>query len=196
MAKSAPGPSPVSDAPYSTIAADNRDPWSPRSRYQRNMKTLLMRLWRRPSLRLCSASETLELPLLRSRRLRLATRVFMAAVLLHALELALMEHLVAAPSALLLAAGIAARRTRPGESPHCLVLAADGRLFLCWREREMEQVQLLPASLRLGSHLLLILRGNRRTFRVLLGPDNLSAHLLAAFKRRLPGPGHAGTALH
>jgi hypothetical protein len=187
----------VSDAPYSVIAADMHHPWLVAGKYQRGMKAFLIRLWRRPSPRPRAAPEVLELPLLPSARLRIATRVLLAAILLYAVELMLMGHRVAAPLVLLIMAGITARGDiRQPESPRCLVLAADGRLFLCGRERGTAEVQLGSASLRLGPHLLLVLRGHSRTFRLLLGPDNLPPHLLAAFKRRLPETGDAGTALH
>lgn len=186
----------VSDAPYSVVAADMHRPQRLAGEYQRGMKAFLIRLWRRPAPRLRAAAEVLELPLLPSSRLRIATGVFLATILLHAVELMLMSQPVAAPLVLLIATGMRARRTGQQESPRCLVLAADGRLFLCWREQHMEEVQPGPASLRLGPHLLLVLRGHGRTFRLLLGPDNLPPHLLAAFKRRLPETGDAGTALH
>lgn len=160
------------------------------------MKALLIRLWRRPRPRLRAAPELLALPLLPSPRLRIAARLFLAVILLYATELAVTGHPVAASWALLLAAAVAARRTREADKPQCLVLAADGRLFLRWRQQRMDEVQLRPASLRLGAHILLVLRGPRRTYRLLLGPDNLPPHLLAAFRRRLPETGDAGTALH
>jgi hypothetical protein len=164
--------------------------------YQRGVKALLIPLWRRPPLRPCPAPETLELPLLASPRLRIAARVFLLLILTYVVELWLTGHRLAAPMVLLAAVGCMSRRTPASEGSLCLVLAADGGLFLRSRRGAMEEVQLGPASLRLGSHLLLELRGSRRTVRVLLGPDNIAPDLLAAFKRRLPGTGPVGTALH
>lgn len=158
------------------------------------MKALLLRLWRRPALQACSAPADLELPLRPSPRLRLAHRVLLVMMTLYALELWLGGHSLAAPAMLLLAAGCALRR-RPANGPGTLVLATDGRLFLRLGSAT-EQVHLSAASLRLGSHLLLVLRAGQRTVRVLLGPDNLSPELLAACQRRLPRSASTGTALH
>lgn len=162
--------------------------------YQQGMKALLMKLWWRPPPQACPAPDALELPLLPSSRLRMAGRACLLVVVLYALELWLTGHRLAAPAVLLAAAAGARRRSAGSDHGH-LVLLADGRLFLR-RGQAMEEVRLAPASLRLGPHLLLVLRGERRTVRVLLGPDNLPPDLLAACQRRLPRSAPAGTALH
>jgi hypothetical protein len=112
------------------------------------MKALLIRLCRRPPLRLFPAQGVLQLPLLRSSRLRVAARLFLLVTLLYALELWFTGHRVAAP--LVLLAACAAARAESGERPRCLVLAQDGRLFLHDARGAVEEMQLQPASLRLG----------------------------------------------
>jgi hypothetical protein len=184
------------DLPYKAFAADIRCARPRVGRYQQGMKALLLQLWRPPPLRPCPAPEILELHLLPSSRLRVAVRLFLLMILLHALELWLTGHWLAAPLVLLAAAGYVVRKKPAGHDPCWLVLDRDGQMFLRSRRGSLEPVQLGAASLRLGSHLLLILRGSHRTIRLLLGPDNLAPDLLAAFKRRLPGTSPAGTALH
>jgi hypothetical protein len=115
-------------------------------------------------------------------------------LLLHALELALSGQRFAAFTVLSVA-GCAMLRRPAGNGSGTLVLARDGRLFLR-HGQTLQQVHLSPASLRLGSHLLLVLRSGQCTVRVLLGPDNLPPELLAACQRRLPRSASAGTALH
>ncbi len=185
----------LSDPPYSAFATDIRDAGPSEGAYQQGMKAMLLRLWRCPPPQACPAPADLELPLLPSPRLRIAIRMMLLMSLLYALELWLSGHRLAAPAMLLLAASCARRRRPTSDGPRTLVLATDGRLFLR-HGQAMEQVQLAPASLRLGSHLLLVLRAGRRTVRGLLGPDNLPPELLAACQRRLPRSASTGTALH
>ena len=154
------------------------------------------RLWREPALQLRTASESLELPLLPSPRLRSARRLLLSLIGLYVLELLWTGHWLAALLTVLAATTFRHRRASVAD-PCCLVLAADGRLFLRRTTGLDEEVRLSPASLRLGLHLLLVLRGKRSTIRLLLGPDNLAPVLLAALKRRLPsGTVVLATALH
>lgn len=148
----------------------------------------IRRLWREPALRLPSAPEVLRLPLRPSARLRLACRLGSFALLASALEWWFTGHPVAAPLLLLPAAllWLPCRETLAPAGPVSLVVAADGNWRLGFRDGRQEAVKLRPESLFLGSHLLLVLRGRRHTFRLLLGPDNLTAAQLSSLRRRLP----------
>jgi hypothetical protein len=132
--------------------------------------------------------------------LRVLRRLFLFAILLYAVELLLNRHWFAAPLAMLASSAFGHRRAfaiATGGSADCLVVAPDGRLFLKSRAGGIEEVWLRPASLRLGPHLLLVLRSSGPDVRLLLGPDNLPAPLLAALNRRLlAGTVASGTALH
>jgi hypothetical protein len=159
------------------------------------------RLFHDGPLQLRVAPEALELALRPSPRLRLARRALAIAVLLYLLELLLTGHRIAALAiALLVACSSWPWMARVGTSPAMpqrLVLATDGRLFLEHRGGSLEEVRLRPESLRLGSHVLLVLTGAGRTIRLLLGPDNLAPAQLAALQRRLPaGSAPPATALH
>ncbi len=134
----------------------------------------LRKLWQLPPLAPCPAPETLELPLLPSSRLRVAGRLLLVLVVLYALELWLTGHPCAA-LLILLIAGASAIRRNPRDRPCCLVLKEDGRLFLHGLRGAADEMQLRRTSLRLGAHLLLVLRGNRRTVRLLLGPGQPAA---------------------
>lgn len=88
-----------------------------------------------------------------------------------------------------------------GLASRTLWLYPDGRVGFP-AEDAPEELRLAPHSLVLGSHVVLVFRGTgRRQFRLLLGPENLSASDRAAlwrWLRRAPGmqgPGGAGTAL-
>lgn len=123
-----------------------------------------------------------------------------ASALLLTAELAWRGHFVAAPVVVLLvvALGLHWRRTlrmRP-ESPRRLLLAADGRFHVMTVGGGVDPVHLDPAGIRLGRHLLLLLRGGGR-YRLLLGPDNVEPAVLAALGRRLAGAvAPAATAIH
>lgn len=151
-------------------------------------------------LRLVAAPEVLRLPLRPSPRLRFACGMLGIAVLLHALELLLTGHRLAAMAVVGLAACAAWgqwHRARNHASPRFLRIDTDGRLFLEVAEGGAEEeTQLRPESLRLGPHVLLLLSARDRRIRLLLGPDNLDPARLASLKRRLPGPASPATALH
>lgn len=121
--------------------------------------------------------------------------MFLCIVLLYGFELALRHHLVAA-AVVAVIAGIGhwpARRNQP----RCLRFERDGSLRLQWHAGSWEQMWLSATSLRLGEHVLLVLRGSTRVQRLLLGPDNLARHELAALRRRLrAGPTSGASALH
>jgi hypothetical protein len=120
--------------------------------------------------------------------------------LLYALELVLRGHVFMAGAVCALGfAWVRVRRKmllfRPA-NPRKLQMTADGRLLL-HADAVGEEVSLQPSSLWLGRHVLLVLRGRARTWRLLLGPDNLDAAALAALSRRLPPATFpAGSALH
>lgn len=159
-------------------------------------------LWWAPSPRLRPAPETLELPLQPSPRLRKARALLLSSIFLYGLELLLTGHWLALAATVGVAAvgfGPWCRLPRSGRpEPRHLVLAASGRLILTYPGDREEDVCLSARSLRLGSHLLLVLEGAGRTHRLLLGPDNLAPAELAALRRRLPaGPvAAAATALN
>jgi hypothetical protein len=152
-------------------------------------------------LQLRPAPQALELPLRASPRLRHARWIPGGAVLLYMLELSVSGHWMAATAVAVLAAW-SSWPWKPRNGARCatcrsLVVATDGELFLVADGRCLQQVWLRPESLRLGSHVLLVLTGHGRTIRLLFGPDNLAPAELAALKRRLPaGPAPPGTALH
>lgn len=161
----------------------------------------LPRLWREPPLPIRPAAEGLDLPLRPSPRLRRALRIALILVAMYAAELALRGHWIAAVIVSASGAGAAWVLRRHASSrtrrPLRLVLTAEGQAFLVPARGLPEPVALQPESARLGRHLLLVLRSNMRRQRVVLGPDNLDARLLAALHRRLP-PAVVGeaTALH
>jgi hypothetical protein len=155
---------------------------------------LLRNLWWLPQLQLRPVASRLELPLRPSPWLRNARWMLRAAILLYAVELLLGHHWLAA---LLVALSAASGLWRGSSSQlRGLLLAADGRLFLSVHCGGTEEVWLRPESLRIGAHLLLVLRGRHRTCRLLLGPDNLAADELAALKRRLPPEASRPTGVH
>ena len=151
----------------------------------------LRALWLHQSLQLRPAPEALTVPLRPSPRLRVARRLFLCMTVLYVSELLLRHHWLAAPGvALLLLLGAHPGRIR---HPRCLQLDREGSLWLQWHSGRWEQLRLHPASLRLGAHVLLVLRGSSGVQRVLLGPDNLAPDALAALQRRLR-PGSIGRA--
>lgn len=127
--------------------------------------------------------------LLPSRLGRTGAAVFIGAQLLFALELLIR----AQPLAAVLIGGMAAlswfgclvaRRTT-AMRPRRLLLLADGRVRLQTSCGDMQSAQLLPASLRLGAWMLLLVRTPSGLHRLLLGPDNLEPAQLAALRRRV-----------
>jgi hypothetical protein len=151
--------------------------------------------WREPQSCPHPATTALELSLRPSPRLRGVLWLLRLLILAYAGELVLAQHGTAASLVLMLAvAGLWRARAPRGRG---LRLEADGRLFLRLDDDSTRQVWLAGSGLRLGSHLLLVLRSGKSCHRVLLGPDNLAAGELAALQRRLPITAAAGaTALH
>lgn len=145
------------------------------------------------------ASEPLALPLRPSSRLRIAAAILVLAVLLYLLELVVTGHWLAAAGMAVMGACLAWpwKREASATRPQQLVISPDGQLFLESGGQRIGKAQLHPQSLRLGSHVLLVLVLGTRRHRLLLGPDNLAPVQLAALKCRLPmGSAPAGTALH
>lgn len=70
-------------------------------------------------------------------------------------------------------------------TPRRLLLSADGRLHLLTVGGSIEAVNVHPSSLRLGSWLLLRLTNGSANYRLLLGPDNVDAAMLATLRRRM-----------
>lgn len=66
-----------------------------------------------------------------------------------------------------------------------LLLSADGRLHLLEAGGKVVLATLQPCSMRLGPWLLLVLRDDEGTRRLLLGPDNLDPDHLAALRRQV-----------
>lgn len=105
-------------------------------------------------------------------------------ILAYLLELVLQRHLLAASMVALLAVtGLWPTRADPWR---CLRVEADGQLLLIAAGGRSVQVSPGPGGLRLGPYLLLVLRSDTGSHRILLGPDNVAAGELAALKRRLP----------
>lgn len=106
-------------------------------------------------------------------------------ITVYVLELVLEGHLVGAVLAVVLVVfGVWPGRAEPWRR---LRVEPDGQLLLISQGGESLEVRLGPGGVRLGQHLLLVLRSGRGLHRLLLGPDNLTAGQLAALKRRLPG---------
>lgn len=147
------------------------------------------RLWREALPRPAAASHALDIPLVPSPLARRAFAVLLAAQLLHAIELLLLQHLVMAGAVLAVAVVLGLGRRRAmrtsAATPRRLLLLADGRLCLLLAGGAVEPATLLPQSLRLGAWLLLVLRSGTATHRLLIGPDNLAAGPLATLRRRL-----------
>ncbi len=119
--------------------------------------------------------------------------------LLHALQgayllqLVLLGHLSVAAIVLLISAA-SAWQCRPGRSSSAaarrLLLSADGRMHLLGSGHRLAAATLQPYSMRLGPWLLLVLRDDSGTRRLLLGPDNVDPVELAALRRRLAAITH------
>jgi hypothetical protein len=140
-----------------------------------------------------AAAHSLDIALQPSPLLGRGARLFCGVQLLHALELALRGH----PLAALAMFGTGAvcliwlRSTwrSPAQGARRLLLLADGRALLLTVAGEVQPVALSASSLRLGAWLLLVLHGPRVCYRLLLGPDNLEAASLSALRRRLVAAG-------
>jgi hypothetical protein len=118
--------------------------------------------------------------------------VFMAG---YAGQLALSGHWVMAPGMVILAVAtsFAMRRMEPRDAGAArrLLLAGDGRMHAATVGGAVEQLALGGESLWLGATVLLVLRTEGRTHRLLLGPGNLEPARLATLRRRLRGAGTA-----
>ena len=116
-------------------------------------------------------------------------RLLLLAQALYATELLLLGHALAGSAVLAMVAGLWWLRQREARPHRCcprrLLIAADGRLHILTVGGALAEVSLDPASLRLGPWLLLVLRGEGRVMRLLLGPDNLDPSQLAALRWRL-----------
>jgi hypothetical protein len=142
---------------------------------------------------------SIELPLRPSRTLRRARWLLLVLQSCFVLELLLERHWAAAILAGLCGfTGMSAGQSR---MPCRLQLHADGECFAFDRAGDRHRVILLPSTVVLGSHVLLVWRCAQGRRSVLLGPDNVEAGQLAALRRRLSraavtvGAG-SGTALH
>lgn len=146
-------------------------------------------LWEEAAPALRTTLHGLELALVASPLARRAAGVFIVAQVLYAAELALLGHWLTGILVLMVAAGcdwLQRHGRRDGaRRPRLLLLTSEGRLHLLDFAGRLEEVCLLPASLRLGPWLLLVLSAGPRRIRLLLGPDNLPAEKLAALRRRL-----------
>jgi hypothetical protein len=155
----------------------------------------LLGLWRESPARCVAAVTALEVPLRPSRRVRQIRWLLLSLVLVYVIQLLLGRHWLVAPLVALLAAAACLRHGH-GEWSH-LRMEPDGRLLLCTGAGRVQQVWLAANGLRLGAHVLLVLRGGSGCWRVCLGPDNVGPDALAALKQRLPGGTEAPvTALH
>jgi hypothetical protein len=140
--------------------------------------------WFEPSACLHPAATVLHLPLRPSPRLHRARWWLVSAILAYALQLVLERQFpMAAVVALLAIFGL--RPVRAGTWRH-LRVDMDGRLFLITESGGCLQASPGSGGLRLGQHVLLVLRTDRGTSCMLLGPDNVAPAVLAALKRRLP----------
>jgi len=129
----------------------------------------------------------LDIPLLPSPLVRRCSWLLLLVVLLHVFVLVWTQH----PWAALFTAGVAVsawlgrRVGRPPDVALRLLVNADGRLQLLMASGTLQDVQVHPASMRLGPWMLLRLRMPRARLTVLLGPDNVEPAALAALRRRL-----------
>jgi hypothetical protein len=129
---------------------------------------------------------TLDLPLKPSRWPCIVRHLSVAAMFLYVLELQLRGHWIVAMVLAVLA--LFTWRPAHAEGWTRFSLTADGSLFLARSDGVPHRMELRPQSLRLGRRLLLVLHGKGSTQWLLLGPDNMPAHQLAALRRRLPSP--------
>jgi hypothetical protein len=152
-----------------------------------------LRLWQQPPLALREAPESIEIPLLPSRRARRARQLLCLAACAYPLELMWHDQWLAGVGALALALMLAwacrAAAQAQNAVPRRLLITADSRVFLLRAGSPAMPLQLSAASLRLGPHLLLLMHSEKGAHRLLLGPDNLPAQGLAALQRRLPAAG-------
>jgi hypothetical protein len=137
----------------------------------------------------------IEIPLLPSPRLRRAQLGMLALLFMHAIHLLASGHPVVACAVGAATAAGSWRPRRRESAAQVLKLSADGAFSICDGNCETP-VAAMPASRRLGMHLLLVLRAPHAIHRVLLGPDNVPAARLAALLRCLPSEADAMTALH
>jgi hypothetical protein len=145
--------------------------------------------WREPPPQLRPAARVLDVPLTSAPVVGLAVRLLLIAQAVYATELLLLGHPLVASTTLALAAALWWLRlwaTRsPRHHPRRLLIASDGRLHILTLGGALAEVSLDPASMRLGPWLLLVLRGEGRALRLLIGPDNLDPTQLAALRWRL-----------
>lgn len=113
------------------------------------------------------------------------------AMAIHIGHLAITGHRVMVVLLILLAVWIrsALRQLNPSgpTSPRLLILTHDGRLHVAQVNGQIVAVHLGGESLWLGSAALLVLKSPSHTWRLLLGPGNVRAPVLAALRRRLLG---------
>lgn len=145
------------------------------------------RQWREPWPVARASRQGLDIPLLPSPLVRRCSWLLLLVLLLHAFVLVWTQH----PWSALFATGVAVSAwlgRRVGCPPDValrLLVNADGRLQLLMASETLQDVQVHPASMRLGPWMLLRLRMPRAGLTVLLGPDNVEPAVLAALRRRL-----------
>lgn len=145
------------------------------------------RQWREPWPAARPSREGLEIPLLPSPLVRRSSRILLVALLLHAAVLFWTQHPWSALVAAVMAgsAWLWLRFGRPPDVAQRLLVAADGRFHLLVASGQVQAVHVHPASMRLGSWVLLRLSAPRMRLTVLLGPDNVEPAVLTALRRRL-----------
>lgn len=155
---------------------------------------VLCDLWRVAPPRLLPGAHALDLPLRPSPRLRRVRFLLRILALACVVELLVQRHWLAAA---LIATASACRWSSAGPALRCLRLEADGRIFLTLADGRVAEAWLAPGGVRIGSHVVLVLRSFAGTRRLLFGPDNLGEMELAGLGRRLSGgTASAGSGLH
>lgn len=147
-----------------------------------------MRQWREPAVLPRPARLGLDLALRPSPALKWIRRLLPAAVVVHAVHLVWAGSWAVALLVCALAAVGIWKARAPGHRsavPRRLLVSADGRMHLLDTAGGLEAVRLNPASMRIGTQLLLVLDGSVRRHRLLLGPGNIDPAALAGLRRRL-----------
>ena len=148
---------------------------------------LLPQLWRESPPGLPEAGQGLQIPLRPSPLASKGRGLLHALLASYLVQLLLLDHLRVAVLVMLLWAAFA-WQCRMAKSPapaRRLLLSADGRLHLLGTGNTLAVAALQSCSMRLGPWLLLVLRDDTGTRRLLLGPDNVDPVQLAALRRRL-----------
>ncbi|MDQ2639329.1 MAG: hypothetical protein M3Y79_01925 [Pseudomonadota bacterium] len=149
--------------------------------------------WREDSPGLPDATQGMQIPLRPSPVAQKGRWLLHGLLGVYLAQLVLLGHLLVAGMVAVLAGALVwqCRCHRSSAQPALrLLLAADGRIHLLEADGTVEPATLQPCSMRLGLWLLLVLRADTGTRRLLLGPDNVDPVQLAALRRRMAAVAH------